>query len=126
MLLDAPYLPMLVMMAIAAVFAAGFLGLSAILKPKKDDISDQSMYECGIVKTLQGPHERFSVKFFLVAMLFILFDIEAVFLFPWALVFRDFIAEGQGLFILTEGLVFVGILAIGLAYVWKKGALDWR
>ncbi len=125
-MLQNPYLAILAMMAVAAVFAGAFIGISFILKPQKPDLAHQSAYECGIVKTLDSAHERFSVKFFLVAMLFILFDIEGVFLFPWAVLFKEFVAAGQGLFFLAEGLAFVGILAIGLAYVWKRGALDWK
>lgn len=114
------------MMAIAACFSGGFILLSALLKPKKKDASEQTIYECGVSTPLQNARERFSVKFFLVAMLFILFDIEGVFLVPWAVLFKDFLRAGQGGLVLTEGLVFVTILGIGLGYVWKKGALNWR
>lgn len=126
MLYNEPYLPIVVMMIIAALFSGAFLLISSLLQPKKADISDQSAYECGVVHTLQSARERFSVKFFLVAMLFILFDIEAVFMYPWAALFREFVENGHGLFMLSEGLVFVAVLGIGLAYIWKKGALDWK
>lgn len=109
----------------AALFTGAFLGLSAILGPKKPNPSKLSVYECGL-EPVGDARERFSVKFFLIAMLFILFDIEVVFLIPWAVTYKGFIAEGMGLFMLIEMGIFMVILAIGLLYVWRKGALDWR
>lgn len=109
----------------AGLFAGAFLGLSSLLGPKKPSASKGSTYECGITPT-GNSRERFSVKFFLVAILFILFDVEVVFLFPWAILYRDFIAQGMGLVMLVEMAIFMVILILGLAYVWRKGALDWR
>lgn len=109
----------------AGLFAGAFLGLSSILGPKKPSRSKGSTYECGI-EPLGEARNRFSVKFFLVAILFILFDVEVVFLFPWAILYRDFIAEGMGLVMLIEMALFLFILVLGLAYVWRKGALDWK
>lgn len=126
MLISSQYLPIIVMMGIALALAGVLLGISALLQPKTPDRAEDSIYECGIATITQEAHDRFSVKFFLVAMLFILFDIEAVFLIPWALFFREFIAQGQGLLILVEGLGFLGIVTVGFLYVWRKGALDWR
>src|SRR2546425_285554 len=81
---------------------------------------------CSGMRPLGDARERFSVKFYLVAMLFIVFDIETVFLFPWATIFRDGGAPGMGTgFLLVEMLVFILILAVGYVYVWKRGALEW-
>jgi NADH-quinone oxidoreductase subunit A len=69
--------------------------------------------------------ERFSVKFYLVAMLFILFDVEAVFLYPWAVILKDLKAMGQGIFAISEMFVYIAIVLVGFFYIWKKGVLDW-
>ncbi|MBI2339272.1 MAG: NADH-quinone oxidoreductase subunit A [Deltaproteobacteria bacterium] len=123
--MDHPFLPILLVFIMAALFAGAFLGLSAILGPKKPNPSKLSVYECGL-EPVGDARERFSVKFFLVAMLFILFDIEVVFLIPWAVLYKGFIAEGMGLFMLIEMGIFMAILAIGLLYVWRKGGLEWK
>ena len=120
-----PFLPILLVFIVAALFSGTFLGLSAVLGPKKPSSSKLSVYECGL-EPVGDARERFSVKFFLVALLFILFDIEVVFLIPWAVLYRSFIAEGMGLFMLIEMGIFMAILAIGLLYVWRKGALEWK
>src|SRR3989338_7024503 len=122
MLLDRPYLPILVMIGVALSLAGVLLLISALLRPKKPDTAADTVYECGVATLAQSARERFSVKFFLVAMIFILFDIEGIFLIPWALLFRPFIAAGYGTFIVDEGLVFLGIATVGLIYVWRKGA----
>lgn len=95
------------------------LGLTIWLGPKKPSRIKQTPFECGNIpfEVVRG---RFNVKFFLVAVLFILFDVELIFLFPWAVVFRRL-----GLFGLVEMLVFLAAVAVGLFYVWKKGALEW-
>ena len=123
--MEHPFLPILLVFVMAALFTGAFLGLSAILGPKKPSHSKLSVYECGL-EPVGDARERFSVKFFLVALLFILFDIEVVFLIPWAVTYRGFIAEGMGLFMLIEMGIFMVILAIGLLYVWRKGALEWK
>ncbi len=120
-----PFLPVLMIFIMAGLFAGAFLGLSSILGPKKPSKSKGSTYECGI-EPVGAARDRFSVKFFLVAILFILFDVEVVFLFPWAILYRDFIAQGMGLVMLIEMAMFLLILVLGLAYVWRKGALDWK
>ena len=86
--------------------------------------SDKTPYECGSRPFDAVDKHRFSVKFFLVAMLFILFDIEAAFLLPWAVTFKEF--AGQKLFVLGEMAVFLGILVAGYLYLWWRGALDWE
>lgn len=120
-----PFLPILIILLIGTLFAGVFLILSALIGPKKRTKSKLSPYECG-VDPVGNARDRFDVKFSLVAMLFILFDIEAVFLFPWAILYRDFIGEGMGLFMFIEMAVFVVILGLGLLYVWRKGILDWK
>jgi len=113
------YFPVLVQIAIAVVIAAALVGLSFFLgKRVKDRIKD-SPYECGIAPT-GSARERFSVKFYLVGIVFILFDIEAVFLYPWAVVYREL-----KLFAFFEMLLFIVLILSGFFYIWKKGALDW-
>ncbi|MBI4212070.1 MAG: NADH-quinone oxidoreductase subunit A [Deltaproteobacteria bacterium] len=82
-------------------------------------------YECGL-DPVGSPRSRMPLKFFLVAVIFIIFDIEVVFLYPWAVVFRDFVADGKGVLMLVEMAVFLGILALGFGYLWVRGALEWE
>ena len=117
---SSPYFPVLVLLAIALAMAVGFVLLSQALGPKRYDRIKYSVYECG-VDPVTPASVRVSVKFYLVALLFILFDLEATFLYPWAVLFRSL-----GLFGFIEMAVFVGILLVGLAYAWKKGALEWQ
>jgi NADH-quinone oxidoreductase subunit A len=118
-------LPILLVVVIAAVFAAVFLGLSFWLGPKRPSALKQSTYECG-VPPRSSVQIRFFVRFFLVALLFLLFDLEAVFLYPWVILYRQFLADGRAGFALTEMGIFVAVLAVGLVYVWKKGGLEWQ
>ena len=113
------YLPVLMMVLLAAGFSLATLFLSSALGPRRPSKDKLSTYECGI-DPVGSARERFSVKFYLVAMLFILFDIEIVFLYPWAIILSDL-----KLFGFIEMIVFLGILLIGLLYVWKKGGLEW-
>jgi NADH-quinone oxidoreductase subunit A len=119
------YIPVLLQIIVAMGFAASALIVSVILgKAAKTNQTKDTAYECGMIADT-GPQPRFSVKFYLVAMLFILFDIEVVFLFPWAVIYRDFIAQhGPGIF--WSMLSFVGILTVGYIYAIKKGVLDWK
>ena len=119
------YLPVLLHILVAIGFAAGALITSVLLgKAGKRNRVKDSAYECGMVP--QGEAQpRFSVKFYLVAMLFILFDIEVVFMYPWAVVYRQHIAE-HGPLIFWSMLSFVGILTVGYIYAIRKGALDWK
>ncbi|OGF16702.1 MAG: NADH-quinone oxidoreductase subunit A [Candidatus Eisenbacteria bacterium RBG_16_71_46] len=113
------YLPVLMFLAVAIAFAAGTIGLSSIIVPRRSNARKMSAYECG-VEPVGNARARFSVKFYLVAVLFILFDIEAVFLYPWAVTFRQL-----GLVGLIEMMVFIVILLIGYLYLLKKRALEW-
>lgn len=120
-----PYFPLLVLFSIGLLLSGGFVVLSYFIGVKKPTREKMIPYECGL-DPVGTPRQRFSVKFYLIAMLFILFDIEVVFLYPWALVFREFKAAGMGPFIFGEMVVFLGVLALGLVYVWKRGALEWE
>src|SRR2546423_11757737 len=113
------YFPVLLQALIAMALAAGLLTVSYLLgKRVKNRIKDIP-YESGIIPTGDA-RQRFSVKFYLVGMLFILFDIEAIFLYPWVVVFREL-----KMFAFVEMLVFVVFILSGFFYIWKKGALDW-
>ncbi len=113
------YLPIFILVIVAAGFALTLLLLSSVLGPRRPSKEKLSTYECGI-DPIGSARERFPVKFYLVAMLFIIFDIEIVFLYPWAVVLGNL-----KLFGLVEMVFFLGILLIGLLYVWKKGGLEW-
>ncbi len=119
------FLPVLLVLAIALVFGAVFLGLSFWLGPRRPTALKESTYECGI-QPRSSIQIRFFVRFFLVALFFLLFDLEAVFLYPWVILYRDFLAEGRALFALGEMGVFVAVLLVGFVYVWKKGGLEWQ
>jgi NADH-quinone oxidoreductase subunit A len=121
MLID--YLPILLLMLFAVGFAGINLALTHLLGPKRPTRSKLSVYESG-VQPIGDARQRFNIRFDLIAMLFIIFDIEVVFLYPWAMVFKKF-TETSGLFILFEMLVFIGILFLGYIYAWKKGGLSW-
>src|SRR5258708_28176146 len=120
----APYLPVLLQLLVAAGIGTGMIVLSAILGQRKYSRMKMQAYECGITPTGDAQH-RFSVKFYLVAMLFILFDVEAIFLIPLAVVYRDLIKD-YGMFGFWEMLVYIAILLVGFFYIWKKGVLDWN
>jgi NADH-quinone oxidoreductase subunit A len=113
------YFPVLLQVAIAMAVAALMLGASFLLGKRVRNRVKDMPYESGIVPTGDARH-RFSVKFYLVGMLFILFDIEAIFLYPWAVVYREL-----KMFAFVEMLIFVVLILSGFFYIWKKGALDW-
>ena len=118
------YLPVLVQVALGLAIPAAILAASHLFgqRAKGNYIKDKA-YECGL--PMEGkPHPKFAVKFYLTAMLFILFDIEVVFLVPWALVYREFLAAGIAITAATA--VFLGVLVLGLVYEFKRGALDWE
>jgi len=113
------YVPLLILGVIAAGFAVFTLVLSQILGRPRPTAAKSAVYECG-VPAVGNARQRFPVKFYLVCMIFILFDVDAAFLYPWALVFKEI-----GWFGFVEMAVFIGILAVGDVYAWKVGALDW-
>ncbi len=119
------YLPIVLLVVIAILFGLGSLVCSSLIGVKKPSLVKLAPYECGC-EPVGSARERFSIKFYLIAMLFILFDIECVFMYPWAVVYKSYIAGGLGTFILSEMFVFIAILFVGYIYVWKKGALEWE
>jgi len=114
------YLPILILAVLAAAFGVGSLVASSLLAPKKPTPAKYYPYECGIIPERLPQGERFPVKFYVVAMIFIIFDIETIFLFPWAVTFRQL-----GMFGLIEMTVFILLVFVAYAYIWKKGGLDW-
>lgn len=114
-----PYLGILILGVVAILNAALLVGLSQLLGADRPTPAKRGPYESGMIP-LGDTRRRFSVQFYIVAMLFIVFDIETIFFFPWAVIYRDL-----GLFGFVEMLVFVGVLLVGLAYAWRKGALEW-
>jgi NADH-quinone oxidoreductase subunit A len=120
----ARYLPFLIHIFMAGGIATAIISLSWLIGQRKPTRAKMSAYECGMTP-VGDSRQRFSVKFYLVAMLFILFDVEAVFIYPWAVILRTLKATGQGHFGLYEMLLYIGIFLVGFFYVWKKGVLDW-
>lgn len=119
------YFPIVILFSLGLSIGGGFIVLSFFIGKKKPSPEKLMPYECGI-DPVGSPRQSFSVKFFLVAMLFLLFDVEVTFLFPWAILVKKFTAAHLGPFILAEGLIFIAVLAVGLMYVWRRGALDWE
>ena len=121
------YFPILVLLTASLVMAVAILTIARLItkfvvRPDAH-VRKSSVYESG-VDPVGDARLRFSIKFYLVAMIFIIFDIEVVFFYPWAVVFRDMVRESA--FILWEMLAFVGLLGLGYVYVWRKGGLDWN
>jgi NADH-quinone oxidoreductase subunit A len=115
----ARYLPLLIHVLAAATVGGAIITLSWLLGKRKPTRAKMSPYECGM-EPIGDARERFSVKFYLVGMLFILFDVEAIFMYPWAVILKDLKMFG-----FWEMIVYIGIVLVGLFYVWKKGVLDW-
>jgi len=113
------YIPIFIMIAVGGVVALVMGKLNEILGPRRPTEQKLSTYESGM-EPVRSARERFSVKFYMVAMLFILFDIEVVFLYPWAVSFEELGVQG----VITM-FVFIAVLLVGYVYVWKKGALEW-
>lgn len=132
------YLPLLLLIVVASVLAGVLVGLSWILGPKKPSAAKLAPYECGVTP-IGSARERFPVKFYLIAMLFIVFDIETIFLYPWAVTFQGlgkvydratntFVQMHTALqqFSLVEVIIFMVILFVGYIYIWQKGAFEWE
>jgi len=117
------YLPILIIFVLVAGFVFVSLILTHFIGPRIKNKVKMMPYESG-VDPVGETRIRFSIRFFLIALLFIIFDIEIVFLYPWAVVFKDFLSAGS--FIFFEMVIFLAILAFGFAYVWRKGALEWE
>ena len=118
------FLPLLILLVVAVVLAGTLVGLSWILGPKKPSAAKLAPYECGVTP-VGSARERFPVKFYLIAMLFIVFDIETVFLYPWAVTYKG-VPHAMQMFELAEMILFIIILFVGYIYVWKKGAFEWE
>ena len=115
------YIPILVLGAIAAAFAIGSVGIALVIGPRRYNRAKLEAYECGIEPAVQPVGMgRFPIKFYLTAMLFIVFDIEIVFLYPWAVTF-----DHLGTFALVEMGLFMATVFVAYAYVWRRGGLDW-
>ena len=114
------YLPILIFLGIAVVMAILIVGASVVLGPHRPDPEKLSAYECGF-EAFSDARSKFDVRFYLVAILFIIFDLEVAFLFPWAVSLSEI-----GLFGFWSMVVFLGILTVGFIYEWKKGALEWE
>ena len=115
-----PYVPLLILGGAAFGFAAFTLVVSQLLGRPRPTAAKRSVYECGVPAVSASSNERFPIKFYLVCMIFILLDVDAAFLYPWALIFRELGVVG-----FVEMLIFVTLLGGGFVYAWKTGALDW-
>ncbi len=120
------YVPFFVFALLFLVVGVVMLVASRVLGPRRGGRVKEEPYECGVEPVQESSRERYAVPFYLVAILFILFDLETVFLFPWAAVFRDTPAGPAKVQLLVEVLVFVGVLGAGLFYVWKRKGLEWE
>ena len=118
------YAPILVLLVAVALFALGGVGVSELLGRRRRAIGKATTYECG-VGSVGSARIRLSIHFYLVAVLFILFDVESLLLIPWAVAARELAAAGVGRVVFLEVLAFVAVLAVGLAFVWGKGGLEW-
>jgi NADH-quinone oxidoreductase subunit A len=116
-----PYTGIVFLTILAAGFLTFMVVLASILGPKNKTHTKQMPWECGAIPVGSVKDQRFNVRFYLVAMLFILFDIEVIFMYPWAVVLEEF-----GVFALLQMLSFMVVLAVGLIYVWRKGVLNWN
>jgi len=117
--MSSAYVPIAIFVVVATGFAVVTLVLAGLLSPRKYNKVKLEPYECGI-EPVTGARERYSVRYYLVAMLFVIFDVETVFMFPWAVIFDKLLLFG-----LLEMLVFIFILVVGYYYAWQKGALEW-
>ena len=118
------YLPIVVFLGIAAVLGAGFMLAAAVLAPKSPDVEKNSAYECGF-NAFDDARMKFDVRFYLVSILFIIFDLEVAFLFPWAVALMK-LPHATQVYAFWSMMGFLGILTVGFIYEWKKGALEWE
>ena len=114
------YLPILLFLAVSSVVGIALLVLGGLLGPRRPESEKLSPYECGF-EAFEDAHMQFDVRYYLIAILFIAFDLEIAFVFPWAIIFRSLGVVG-----LIEMGIFLGLLILGFVYVWKKGALEWE
>lgn len=124
-MLTSDYLGVLILLGLGILTGVGALTASYLFGAKRYYPRKDSPYECGIPSE-GAENQRFSVKFYLVAVSFILFDIETIFLVPWALSYQDFTQSAHGQYAFVMGAIFLGVLTLGLIYEWRKGLLDWN
>jgi NADH-quinone oxidoreductase subunit A len=113
------YVPIFIFLLVAFAIAAGTLVVASVIRPKNPSKTKLMPYECGI-DPVDDARKRYTIRFYIVAILFVVFDVETIFLFPWAVQFK-----ALGMFGFLEMLVFLGILIVGYIWIWKKGALEW-
>lgn len=118
------YLPIVIFLAIAAVLGLGFMLAAFVVAPKAPDPEKNSAYECGF-PAFDDARMKFDIRFYLVSILFIIFDLEVAFLFPWA-VSRTGLPHGEAVYAFWSMMCFLGVLTVGFFYEWKKGALEWE
>ena len=119
------YGPVAILLGLATALGLVLLFLTTAFGPRRPSAAKDSPFECGVVP-VGDARTRFPVRYYLIALVFVVFDLEAVFIYPWAVSFRDLRSEGLGGFALAEMFAFMGVLVVGLAYLWKRGALDWE
>ncbi len=120
------YLPVILFILVGVAVGIAPQALGFLLGPQRPDAAKNSPYECGF-EAFEDARMKFDVRYYLVAILFILFDLEIAFLFPWAAIFKEIVSTGAvKLFGFVEMFVFIGILVVGYVYAWAKGALDWE
>jgi NADH-quinone oxidoreductase subunit A len=116
------YLPVLIMIGVVSLLALAVLFISSLLRPVHPYRSKLRPWECGLEPIGEASQGQFRIHFFIIAILFIIFDVETLFLFPWAVILND---TSIALFVLIEMILFITILGLGLIYAWVKGALEW-
>ena len=122
-----PYIPLLGVLALAALFLAVSIGLSTVIGPRRKSRAKYMSYECGIDPTpMPVDGGRFPIRYYLIAMLYIIFDIEIVFLYPWAVSFTQPGFDALGLFTLAEMVLFMVTVFIAYVYIWRRGGLEWE
>lgn len=119
------YGPVALLLAMAGALGGIMLALTGAFGPKRPTVAKLDTYECGVVP-VGNARTRFPVRYYLVALVFVVFDLEAVFIYPWAVSFRDMKATGLGMLAFGEMATFMGVLLVGLVYLWRRGALDWE
>lgn len=119
------YVPLALLFGVVVVVAAALVFLATVLGPTRPTAAKVSAFECGVVP-VGDARTRFPVRYYLVALVFVVFDLEAVFIYPWAVSLPEMRSLGMTTFWFVEMLVFMGVLFVGLVYLWKRGALDWE
>lgn len=121
----APYIPIAIIVILSIIFAFLIIAIGVLFGPRRKTPRKMMPYESGMTPIGPGTR-RVPVRFYMVAVLFILFDIEIIFIIPWAVILKEFVKLNMGVFALIEMIIFIIVLLIGLVYAWKKGALEWE